>query len=201
MRLPPGLVHLRSWLAQAFAAPLRWCAPLSLRLGRFKNEVRARSLLVGPVAPGVQFIGSVQVEGEGRVVIGAGTRIGRNAFFETYGPATIHIGQSVTINDGVVMVAYSGIVIGDHAMIGEYTSIRDANHGTSQGQPVRLQPHVSSPIYVGEDAWLGRGVFVGKGVCIGAGAVIGANSVVTKNIEPQTIAAGVPARQIGMREP
>lgn len=199
MRLPAPLVKVRSMSASLFARPLRLIAPVSLRIGRFLFEIHARSRLRGLVAPGVQFVGSVVVEGEGAVDIGADTRIGRRVFFETYGGARIAIGRNVTINDGVVLVAYAGITIEDDCMIGEYSSIRDANHGMLREKPVRLQPHAAAPVRVGRDAWIGRGVIVLKGVEIGDGAVVGANSVVTKNVAPHAIVGGVPARPLGER--
>jgi len=199
MKLPAPLVRMRSALAGTLALAVRLLHPLALRLGRFAHEVRARALLRGPIAPGVQFVGPVTVEGDGKVRIGAGTRIGRRVFFETYGEAYIEIGERVTINDGVTLVAYEGIVIGDHTMIGEYTSIRDANHGSAPGIPVHDQPHVAAGIAIGEDVWIGRGVFVGKGVTLGAGAIIGANSVVTRDIEAGAIAVGAPCRPVGTR--
>lgn len=52
---------------------------------------------------------------------------------------------------------------------------------------------------VGNDVWIGSDALIMPGVTIGSGAVIGARSVVTKNIEPYTIVAGVPARTIKKR--
>ncbi len=199
MRLPSSLIRLRSTIAQLFGLGLRLLDPLILRLGRFVYEVRARSRLRGHVAPGVQFVGPIGVEGEGCVDLGAGTRIGRRCFFETYGGARIVIGSNVTINDGVTLVAYSGLRIGDYAMVGEYSSIRDAKHGTRRGVPVRLQDHESEMVTVGQDAWIGRGVIISKGVDVGEGAVVGANSVVTHDVPPNEIVAGAPARRIGER--
>lgn len=52
---------------------------------------------------------------------------------------------------------------------------------------------------VGNDVWIGGGAIVLSGLRVGHGAVIGAGAVVTKDIEPYSIVAGVPARKIGMR--
>ena len=54
-------------------------------------------------------------------------------------------------------------------------------------------------LIIGHDVWLGTNVTVMGGVRIGNGAVIGAGSVVTKNVEPYTIVAGVPAKVIKLR--
>jgi acetyltransferase-like isoleucine patch superfamily enzyme len=201
MQLPAPLVKTRSAAAQGAALPLRVLMPILIRVMRFCYEVRARSLLRGRVAAGVQFVGPINAEGTGRVHIAARTRVGRRVFFETQGEGRIDIGEHVTINDGVVITAHSSVNIGAGTMIGEYTSIRDANHGTGQGVPLRRQPHDAAPVSIGRDVWLGRGVMVTKGLRIEDGAVIGANSVVTKDVAKDTIAAGAPASHIGKRTP
>jgi len=52
-------------------------------------------------------------------------------------------------------------------------------------------------IVIGNDVWVGMGALILGGVTIGDGAIIAARSVVTKNVEPYTIVAGIPARRIG----
>nr|WP_287220247.1 DapH/DapD/GlmU-related protein [Mesorhizobium sp.] len=54
----------------------------------------------------------------------------------------------------------------------------------------------SLPVRIGDDVWLSAGVIVLKGTSIGARSVIAAGSVVTKDIPPDTLAAGVPARPV-----
>jgi acetyltransferase-like isoleucine patch superfamily enzyme len=50
-----------------------------------------------------------------------------------------------------------------------------------------------------EDVWLGGGVIVLDGVHIGKGSVISAGTVVTRDVKPNSIMAGVPARLISER--
>lgn len=52
---------------------------------------------------------------------------------------------------------------------------------------------------VGHDTWIGHGVTVMPGVTVGDGAVVGSGAVVTKDVEPFTVVAGVPARVIKRR--
>ncbi len=54
-------------------------------------------------------------------------------------------------------------------------------------------------ITIGSDVWIGDNVTILSDVTIGHGAVIGAGSVVTKSVEPYSIVAGVPAKQIKKR--
>lgn len=52
---------------------------------------------------------------------------------------------------------------------------------------------------IGNDVWIGNGAIVINGVTIGDGAIIGAGAVVTKDVEPYTVVAGVPAKTIKKR--
>lgn len=55
------------------------------------------------------------------------------------------------------------------------------------------------PTIIGNDVWIGYNAIVLKGVTVGDGAVIGAGAVVTKDVEPYSIVAGVPAKHIKYR--
>lgn len=53
--------------------------------------------------------------------------------------------------------------------------------------------------YIGNDVWIGTNVIILDGIKIGDGSIIGAGSVVTKDVEPYTIVAGIPAKLIKKR--
>jgi acetyltransferase-like isoleucine patch superfamily enzyme len=52
---------------------------------------------------------------------------------------------------------------------------------------------------IGNEVWIGCNSVINREVTIGDGAVVGAGAVVTKDVEPYTIVAGVPARVIKRR--
>lgn len=104
--------------------------------------------------------------------------------------------------------------------IGKFTSIGDdcligsANHPISWGStsPVfhegrnilkknfsKFEFTTSLDTIIGNDVWIGSRVLIKNGVKIGDGVVIGMGSVVTKDIEPYSIVAGVPAKVIRKR--
>lgn len=59
----------------------------------------------------------------------------------------------------------------------------------------------SRPVNIGHDVWIGHGAIVLAGRNVGTGAVIAAGAVVTRDVEPYTIVAGIPAKPVKQRFP
>jgi acetyltransferase-like isoleucine patch superfamily enzyme len=147
-----------------------------------------------------QFDGPVHAATGTVLTLGESCRLGRGAYFETEESGSIRVGSHVRINAGCVIVSHAAITIGSDCLIGEYVSIRDADHGVDPGSAIRSQPHRSDPIRIGDNVWIGRGAVILRGLTIGSGAVIGANSVVTRDVPPMGIVVGAPARLLRMRD-
>jgi len=167
-------------------------------LGRFLALVRAR-IKKFDIGPTVQFDGTVEFIGTKNVSFGDYVRVGNDVEFGTEEGGKIVIGMHTRINRCSTVFAYESISIGEYCLIGEFVTIRDANHGVEPGSRIKEQPHATKAIAIGNDVWIGRGVCILPGVTIGDGVVIGANSVVTKSVPANVIVAGVPAKVIRER--
>ena len=54
----------------------------------------------------------------------------------------------------------------------------------------------AKPIVIGDNVWLGGGAIVLPGVTIGENTVVGAGAVVTRDLPPNVVAVGSPARVV-----
>lgn len=133
------------------------------------------------------------------VQVGAGVCLGGDTTIDCYPGGLLTIGDGVTLTQGVFVGAIDCVTIGASAMIGEYCSIRDANHGMALGPAMKHQPMATSSISIGTDVWIRRGSATLAGMVVGDGAVIGANAVVTRNVDSFAIVGGSPARNIRTR--
>ena len=86
-----------------------------------------------------------------------------------------------------------GIYIGDDVLIGHNACLLTLNHAKEPENRADMYP---APIHIGDQAWLGSNVTVLPGVTIGEGAIVAAGAVVTKDVAPNTIVGGIPAKFI-----
>ncbi|MEQ3633715.1 DapH/DapD/GlmU-related protein [Thalassolituus sp.] len=108
----------------------------------------------------------------------------------------ITIGDVSYINKGVRFdCKEASITIGSRVLVGSFTSFHTGSHAIELDEN-GLRPFTCKPIVVEDEVWLGANVVVLSGITIGRGAVVAAGSVVTKDIPPNTLMAGVPAKII-----
>ena len=178
-------------------APLRGVLRLTAKVresaSRLYFHAHLAAQLANPIPASVVVTGRVTIHGAGNIRIGQDCLLYPDLYFETQTPATLSIGSGVVMSRGVHVVAMDGITIGDGCMIGEYASIRDANHVRKNGVPLRDAGHTAKPISLGKQVWVGRGVTILGGVSVGDGATIGANAVVTRDVAAGAVVGGVPA--------
>lgn len=108
---------------------------------------------------------------------------------------TIHIGDHTFINMGVTMLDNAEIRIGNNVLIGPNTQFYTPTHSLDY-QSRRRWETFCKPIVVEDDVWIGGHTVICQGVTIGARSVVAANSTVIKDVPPDTLVAGSPARII-----
>lgn len=189
----------RSGLKGGLAAMLAPLAAARRRLGEALRRLWAfaclREALGGALDPSNVVLGTVALDGTRQVRIGRGLLIYPGVVLETQGKGRIELGDRVVLSRGVHIVAHDHVVLAEGCMVGEYASIRDANHRPSE-QSIRDSGHDSAPVVLGRNVWVGRGAAVLRGVSVGEGTIIGANAVVTRDLPPRVRAVGVPARPL-----
>jgi acetyltransferase-like isoleucine patch superfamily enzyme len=187
-------------LSRGLAAWLRATESMRRNASRISAHAHLAASLKTPVPASVVILGRARVYGNGLIVLGEDLLLYPNLYLETLENGTIYIGDSVVISTGTHLVAMTSITIGAGSMIGEYVSIRDANHIRSPGRTLRDAGHSTKAIVIGKEVWIGRGVTVLQGVTIGHGATIGANAVVTRDVPAGAVVGGVPAHPLQRRE-
>ena len=114
------------------------------------------------------------------------------------------IGENTFINFNFTCLDCCPVEIGEDVLIGPNVSILTPVHPLRwQERNVFRKPdgalsnrEYAKPVTIGRNCWISGNVTICGGVTVGAGSVIGAGSVVTRDIPPDTFAAGVPCRPI-----
>jgi acetyltransferase-like isoleucine patch superfamily enzyme len=193
------MVGLKSNLSESLRAGLVATAKLRKALGRLYAHASLASQLRTKLPASVVVMGKIFVDGTRQIHLGDNILLYPDLHLETQNHASITLGNGVVISRGVHLVAMSNIIIGDGSMIGEYASIRDANHARVEGINLRDAGHRGAPIVIGRQVWIGRGAAILAGVTIGDHATVGANAVVTRDVAPGAVVGGVPAKPLSSR--
>ncbi len=107
----------------------------------------------------------------------------------------IEIGENFYANHNLIILDVGKVRIGNSVMFGPNVSLVTAGHPLDA--ELRNEGYeYGIAIAIEDNVWLGANVVVNPGVRIGKNSVIGSGSVVTKDVEPNSIYAGVPCRKI-----
>lgn len=119
------------------------------------------------------------------VFIREGSRVGENCLIGTGTmlDGSVQIGNNVKIQSGVYLP--HGTVVGENVFIGPYACVTNDRYPISK----RL-----SPVVIGNGCIIGANSTIVAGVRIGDNSVVAAGSVVTKDVPPNVVVIGVPAR-------
>jgi putative colanic acid biosynthesis acetyltransferase WcaF len=111
-------------------------------------------------------------------------------------PWNLTIGADCLIGDYAILYALGPITIGDRSVISQYAHLCAGTHDYSSRVFQLLRP----PIVIGKDCWIATDAYVAPGVTVGDRSVLGARSSAYKNLDPDMIYAGNPAKPMRKRE-
>ena len=114
--------------------------------------------------------------------------------FYTAGGDEIRVGKNVFINQNCTFYDLGGLDIADDVMIGPNVSIITAGHPLAASR--RRAVTIGKPIAIKRSVWIAAGATIIGGVTVGENSVVAAGSVVTRDVPPDTLVGGNPARVI-----
>jgi maltose O-acetyltransferase len=113
--------------------------------------------------------------GEGRIVLSARSYIGRGSQIQSGKGCKVEIGENCAVSH--YLMIYTENMVADE----DFTK----SHNIERGD-----------VFIGHSCWIGARVYINQGVSIGDNSAVGAHSVVTRDIPPNCIAAGAPAKVV-----
>lgn len=165
-----GTFSLRLWLAGLLMGLLPTGAAGRLRTCLY----RAAGIRIGP---GTLIVGPIQfgITGDPR----------RN----------LQIGARCFLNSPLFMDAAAPVTLGCGVSLGHHVVLVTTSHALGAAE-FRAGSTQTLPIFIEDGVWIAANVTVLPGVTIGRGAVVAAGAVVTKDVAPNTLVGGIPAKLI-----
>jgi len=128
------------------------------------------------------------------VKIGRGSRIHMWANF--FQPKNIVIGEDTIIGDHCFLDGRASLKIGSHTAIASQVLIYNSQHDVDDPDFKAIE----KPVEIGDYVFIGPRSIILPGINIGKGAIIAAGAIVTKDVAPNEIVGGVPAKKIRDRK-
>ena len=142
-----------------------------------------------------------------QLVIGDHVILRHNKLF-CFGKGKLTIGDYSYLGDNTQIDAAEGVMVGNYCMLSNRVMIQDhTSHPVSpkkrrqqlidlQKKPTDVYDTVIKRVKIEDNVWIGMDALILKGVTIGKNSIVGARAVVTKNVPPNSIVAGNPARVV-----
>lgn len=126
--------------------------------------------------------------------------LGRGSVVESFSCINNAVGD-VTIGDNTRIGLHNTIIgpvsIGSHVNLAQGVVVTALNHNFADvSLRIDEQGVSTSAVSIGDDVWIGANAVVLPGVSIGSHSVVAAGAVVTKDVAPNTLVGGVPAREL-----
>ncbi len=107
----------------------------------------------------------------------------------------IKIGDNFYCNFDCIFLDVNEIIIGNNVMFGPRVNLFTATHPTLKDVRNKNLEY-GLKIIIKDNVWIGGNTTINPGVTIGENSIIGSHSLVTKDVPPNVIAGGVPAKVI-----
>jgi acetyltransferase-like isoleucine patch superfamily enzyme len=178
--LSPGYLHLL----------LRW-AWFKLRWGR-----RLETDGVCFICPGVKF----EIGPDAVLKLGRWCWIGNDCKIRVH-EGEVSIGAKTVVGQECTISAFQHVAIGRECIVADRVMLIDFDHGIVEVErPIRLQGIYKRDVNVGNNVWMGYGSCVLRGCTVGDNSVLGTYAVVSKDVPPNVVAVGVPAKVLRLRD-
>jgi acetyltransferase-like isoleucine patch superfamily enzyme len=153
--------------------------------------------------------GIVGMENKDQIKLGKNVRL--SGWLTVLYGGKITVGDYTLIGNKTVVQAFDRIDIGSYTMISPEVWILDNNNHSIYAQDRLIDMlgsadfnkvgvdnvhYVHKPVKIGNHVWIGRRSIILKGVTIGDRSIVAAGAIVTKNVPPDTIVAGNPAKAV-----
>jgi hypothetical protein len=103
----------------------------------------------------------------------------------------VKIGKRVVIMNNSLFMSAGGITIEDDVLVAANAQLISNNHAPEEHSILTCKP-----VMLKRNCWIGAGATILPGVTVGENAIVGAGAVVTKDVEPNTVVGGIPAKLI-----
>ncbi|MCE7067376.1 sugar O-acetyltransferase [Dyadobacter sp. CY326] len=113
-------------------------------------------------------------------------------FYTNFGQF-ITLGKNVFINHACSFLDIGGITIEDNVQIGPRVNLTSENHPLDPANRTTL---ILQPIVIKRNAWIGAAATILPGVTVGENSIVAAGAVVSRDVPPNSIVAGIPAKVI-----
>ena len=111
-------------------------------------------------------------------------------FYTNFG-RHISLGKNVFINHACSFLDLGGITIEDNVLIGPRVNLITENHPVD---PKNRKSLDLKSIQIKQNAWIGANTTILPGVTVGENSIVAAGAVVSKDVPPNSIVAGIPAK-------
>ena len=169
---------------------LRW-AWFKLRWGR-----RLQTDGVCFICPGVKF----EIGPDAVLRLGRWCWIGNDCKIRVH-EGEVSIGAKTVMGQECTISAFQHVAIGRECIVADRVMLIDFDHGIVEVErPIRLQGIYKRAVDVVNNCWIAYGACNLRGTRVGDNDVLGTYAVVTKDVPPDVVAAGAPAKVIRRRD-